>query len=69
MHALGRSTGMKREILSALLGFLRGRTGKWDVVKDAIRSKDRAVRLIAVILALAPSAIATLAGLYLVVAR
>ena len=60
---------MKSEILGALLELLRGRTGKWDVVKDAIRSKDRAVRLIAVILALSPPVIATLAGLYLAVAR
>jgi hypothetical protein len=53
---------MKSEILRALLEFLRSRTGKRDVVKDAIRSKDRAVRLIAVILALAPSVIAMLAA-------
>jgi hypothetical protein len=48
---------------------LRGRTGKWDVVKDAINSKDAAVRLLALILALAPTVIATLACLYLAVAR
>jgi hypothetical protein len=55
--------------LSVLLELLRGRTGKWDVVKDAIRSQDPAVRLLAVILALAPAVIATLACLYLAVAR
>jgi hypothetical protein len=59
---------MKSEILGALLELLRGRTGKWDVVKDAIRSKDRAVRLIAVTLALAPPVMAMLA-IYLTVAR
>ena len=68
MHT-GVVTGMKSEILGALLELLRGRIGKWDVVKDAIRSKDRAVRLIAVILALAPPVIVTLVGLYLAVAR
>jgi hypothetical protein len=65
---LGVVQGMKSEILGALLEFLRSRTGKWDVVKDAIRSKDRAVRLIAVILALTPPVIAMLAA-YLAVAR
>jgi hypothetical protein len=56
--------GMKHtELLAALLEFLRGRIGKWDVVRDAIRSKDPAVRIIAVILALAPAVIATLACL------
>ena len=60
---------MKSELLVALLELLRGRTGKWDVVKDAIRSKDPAVRLLAVILALAPTVIAALAGLYLAVVR
>ena len=65
---LGVVQGMKSEILGALLELLRSRTGKWDVVKDAIRSKDRAVRLIAVILALTPPVIAMLAA-YLAVAR
>ena len=60
--------GMKNELLAALLELLRGRTGKWDVVKDAINSKDAAVRLLALILALAPAVIATLACLYLAVA-
>ncbi len=55
--------GMKKELLAALLELLRGCTGKWDVVKDAINSKDAAVRLLALILALAPAVIATLACL------
>lgn len=57
------------ELVTLLLEVLRGRTGKWDVVKDAIKSTDPAVRILAVILALAPASIAALAGLYFVVAR
>jgi hypothetical protein len=51
------------DFITLLLELLRGRIGKWDVVRDAIRSTDPAVRIIAVILALAPAVIATLACL------
>ncbi len=57
------------DLITLLLELLRGRTGKWDIEKDAINSTDPAVRLLAVILALAPTVIATLACLYLAVAR
>jgi len=60
---------MKSELLGALLELLRVRTGKWDVVKDAIGSKDTTVRLIAVIVAMALSTFATAAGLYLLAVR
>jgi len=42
------------DVVTLLLEVLRGRAGKWDAVKDAIRSKDRAVGLVTVILALVP---------------
>jgi hypothetical protein len=57
------------DLITLLLELRRGRTGKWDVVKDAINSTDATVRLLAVILALAPALIATLVCLYLAVAR
>jgi hypothetical protein len=57
------------ELVTFLLEVLRGRTCKWDVAKDAIKSKDRAVRLLVAILAFAPPFIAALAGLYYVVTR
>jgi hypothetical protein len=53
--------------INFLLELLRGRTGKWDVVLAAIRSKDDFVRRVAVILVLAPPVIATLACLLAVV--
>lgn len=52
------------DLIAVLLEVLRGRAGKWDVVRDAIRSKDPAVRITAVILALAPAVLAALAGLF-----
>jgi len=51
----------KGRVRRAKLYYLRGRTGKWDVVKDASHSEDRAVRLLAVILVLAPAVLVTLA--------
>jgi hypothetical protein len=61
---------MSNELLGVLVESLRGRTGKWDAVKEAIKSENAAVRLIAVILALAPPVIAVLACLlHLVLAR
>ncbi len=68
-HALGRNTGVKREIITALLELMRGRTGKWDVINYAIGSTRRTVRLIAVILAMALSTVAVTAGLYLLAVR
>jgi hypothetical protein len=47
--------------INFLLELLRGRTGKWDVVLAAIRSKDDFVRRVAVILVLAPPVILVLA--------
>jgi hypothetical protein len=41
VHTWGVLPGMKSELLGALLELLRVRTGKWDVVKDAIGSKGR----------------------------
>jgi hypothetical protein len=32
---------MKNDLLAALLELLRGRTGKWDVVKDAAHREQR----------------------------
>jgi hypothetical protein len=46
---------MTNEFLAVLLELLRGRTGKWDVVRDALGSKDDFVRRIAVILTLGAS--------------
>ena len=41
------------ELIALLLEALRGRTGRWDVIKGAISGTGDTVRLIAVILALA----------------
>ena len=57
------------ELLSALLELLRGRPGKWDVVKDAIRSQGPRSPNFSLSMALAPTVFATLACLYLAVAR
>ena len=62
-------TGMKSEILGALLELLRGPTGRWDFARAALRSKDDFVRRAVVVLVLAPPVIVTVAGLYLAVAR
>jgi hypothetical protein len=54
---------MKTELLTALLELLRGRTGKWDVIKDAITDTGQTVRFIAIIVAmtLSTAAVAFLA--------
>lgn len=67
MHASDVITGVKN--ITDLIALLLGHTGKWDVIRDAIRSKDDSVRRIAIVLALAPPVIATLACLYFAVAR
>jgi hypothetical protein len=61
--------GVKRDLITVLLELMRGRTGKWDVIKYAIGSTGRTVRLVAVILAMALSTSAVAAGLYLLAVR
>ena len=43
------------ELIAVLLEVLRGRVGKWDVIKDAISSTGQTVRLIAIIVTTAIS--------------
>jgi succinate dehydrogenase hydrophobic anchor subunit len=57
------------ELIALLLEALRGRTGRWDVIKDAISSTGDTVRLIAVILALTISTAAGALVVYLVASR
>lgn len=59
----------KTDLIALLLEVLRGRTGKWDVVKAAIGSTGDTVRLIAVILAMALSTGAAAAFVYLLACR
>jgi hypothetical protein len=57
------------ELIALLLEALRGRTGKWDVIKAAISSTGDTVRLIAVLLALAISTVAGALVVYLAASR
>ncbi len=57
------------ELIALLLESLRGRTGKWDVIKAAISSTGDTVRLIAVLLALAISTVAGALVVYLAASR
>ena len=43
------------DLIAVLLEVLRGRVGKWDVIKDAISSTGQTVRLIAIIVTMAIS--------------
>ena len=43
------------DLIAVLLEVLRGRVGKWDVIKDAISSTSQTVRLIAIIVTMAIS--------------
>ena len=59
----------KADLLAFLLEVLRGRIGKWDVIKDAKSSTGDTVRLIAIILALGISAAPAAALIYLLACR
>jgi len=57
------------DLVTLLLGGLRGRSGKWDAVVAAVRGKNRAVGLVAVILAFMPAILLALAVVLFAAAR